>query len=83
MAMQTVTFELPEKQLKLIDEIASNLETDRGSVLREVIDAYLADAQQLEAEYDEIERQMDRGNYSTHEQMETRFEDKIRTTKAA
>ena len=43
MAKVKITLELTEEELKTIDEIAVNLETDRDGALRDMVEFYLAD----------------------------------------
>ena len=43
MSQPTVTLELSAEAIATLDEIASNMETDRAAVLREAIELYLAD----------------------------------------
>jgi len=74
MAMQTVTFELSEEQLKLIDEIATNLEADRATALREAVEMYLADYEELKGDIEEAERQLDAGETISHEEVMAKYE---------
>ena len=83
MSQQTVTLELPEESLKTLDEIAANMEVDRAAVLREAIALYLADFEALKSESEEAEREIAAGRYLTQDEMEARFEARIRRTEAA
>jgi predicted transcriptional regulator len=74
MSQPTVTFELPEESLKTLDEIASNMETDRATVLREAIGLYLADYAALKAESEEAHRAYEAGETISQAEMEARFE---------
>ena len=83
MSMKTVTFEAPEESIAMIDEIAVNLEADRASVLREALATYLADYQELKADIQEAERQLDAGESSSHEEVVARHRMRVQAAKAA
>jgi len=83
MSMQSVTFEASEESIATIDEIAANREVDRAEILHDAIALYLADYEQLKADIAEGERDIDAGNFVTHEEVEARFEARLQRTKAA
>ena len=74
MAKVQVQLELTEEELKTIDEIAANLETDRAGALRDMVEFYLADYEQEGSELAEALRQVDAGETISHEEMLERFE---------
>ena len=74
MAKVKVTLELTEEELKTIDEIAVNLETDRDGALRDMVEFYLADYEQEGAELAEALRQADAGETISHEEVVARHE---------
>jgi len=67
MSMKPITFEAHEESIATIDEIASNMETDRGTVLREALAMYLADYQQELADAAEADRELEAGETVAHE----------------
>jgi predicted transcriptional regulator len=73
MSMKTLTFEAPEEAIAALDEIAVNLGVSREAVLGLAVDRYLAQHEDLKAEVEEAERQIDAGNFFTQEQIEARF----------
>jgi predicted transcriptional regulator len=83
MSAKAVTFEAPEESIATVDEIAVNRGVDRETVLREALVAYLAGYEELKADLDEAERQIDAGDFLTHEEVAARFEERVRRTKAA
>ena len=83
MSDQALTFEVPEESIATLDEIASNRGVDRETVLREALAIYLARYEELKADLDEAERQIDAGDSLTHEEVAARFEERVRRTKAA
>ena len=83
MSMQSVTFEASEESIATLDEIASNRGVDRDEILREAVDIYLAEYEQLKADLEEADRQIEAGDFLTHEQVVAKFEDRVRAAKAA
>jgi predicted transcriptional regulator len=83
MSAKALTFEAPEESIANLDEIASNRGVDRETVLREALAMYLADYEELKADLEEAERQIDAGDFLTHEEVVARFEERVRRTKAA
>jgi predicted transcriptional regulator len=74
MSMRAVSFEVSEEYLKTIDEIASNMEVDRASVLNDAVAMYLADYQQELADGAEADRQVEAGETLSHEEVVARYE---------
>jgi predicted transcriptional regulator len=74
MSQPTVSLELSEDALKTLDEIASNMETDRATVLREAVDLYLSGYNALKAESEEAHRAFEAGETISQDEMEARFE---------
>lgn len=83
MSQQTVTLTLSEAELQTIDEIAANMEVDRAAVLRDMLEAYLASYAQEKAEAEEAEQDVREGRCFTQDEMEARFEARIRRSEAA
>ncbi len=83
MSMKPVTFEASEETIAMLDEIAGNVGESREYVLREAVASYLAGYEQLQAEVDEAEQQIDAGKFFTQDEMEARFEAKLHRTEAA
>jgi predicted transcriptional regulator len=83
MSAKALTFEASEESIATVDEIATSRGVDRETVLREALVIYLADYQKLKAELEEAERQIDAGDFLTHEEVVARFEERVRRTKAA
>ncbi len=83
MSTKALTFEVPEESIATVDAIASNRGLDRETILREALAMYLADHQELKADMEDAERQIDAGDFLTHEEVVARFEERVRRTKAA
>lgn len=83
MSAKPITFEASDESIATIDEIAANLGVDRATVLREAVAMYLEDYEQLKADLEEAAREIDAGDFLTHEEVVARFEERVRRTKAA
>jgi predicted transcriptional regulator len=83
MSAKALTFEAAEEAIAALDEIAVNRGVDRETILREALALYLADFEELKADLEEAERQMDAGDFLTHEEVTARLEERARRTKAA
>ena len=83
MSAKPVTFEAPEESIATVDEIAANLGVDRDTVLRQALAMVLAGYEALKADLEESDRQIEVGDFLSHEEVVARFEERVRRTKAA
>ena len=74
MANVKVTLELTEEELKTVDEIASNLETDRDGALRDMVEFYMDNYRAECAEAAEADRQLQAGETYSHEEVVAKYE---------
>ncbi|MBB5064828.1 CopG family ribbon-helix-helix protein [Granulicella mallensis] len=83
MSLQTVTFKVSEESIAAIDEIAASRQVDRTEILRDALSMYLADHEDLLADLEEADRQIEAGDFVTHEEIVARYEARLRGAKAA
>jgi predicted transcriptional regulator len=83
MAEVIVTFNIEEDALRIIDEIAVNMELDRAAVLRDALTQYLASYRKECAEAEEAMSDIEAGNFYTHEQVMQMLADRKRKSQAA
>lgn len=83
MSANSVTVEVTESELAVLDEIAAGREIGRTELIHEAVAAYLADYAQLQADLDEADRQIEAGEFIAHEEVVARFEAKVHGLAAA
>ena len=69
MSSTTVTFEAPQELIATVDEIASARSVDRAIILRDALAEYIAEYEDIQADFAESERQFAAGETVPHQEM--------------
>jgi predicted transcriptional regulator len=78
-----ITFEESAENVRILDEIASNMDVDRASVLREAVAFLIANYKDLNADIDQARRQIDAGRFTLHEDVVREFRNGVVKSRAA